>query len=121
MPAAVVQHIEAQIQFRGITQDVTKYFHVVAALDASTTAQAMSLLKDPPAADKYDALKAFLLRLFEDLEMLSLNGLGNGKASCLVEKMLVVLGSADPSSLFTHLFLRRCARHWPVTPSSPEG
>ncbi len=37
-PRAWFQHIEAQFQLRGIIQDVTKYFHVVAALDASTTA-----------------------------------------------------------------------------------
>ena len=36
-PRPWFQHIEAQFQLRGITQDMTKYFHVVAALDASTT------------------------------------------------------------------------------------
>ena len=56
------QHIEAQFQLRGITQDVTKYFHVVAVLDASTTARVMMLLEAPPAAGKYDALKTFLLK-----------------------------------------------------------
>lgn len=112
-PRPWFQHIEAQFHLRGITQDVTKYFHVVAALDASTTARAMSLLEAPPAAGKYDALKTFLLGLFElsELEkadhLLSLNGLGDGKPSELMEKMLAVLRSADPSFLFTHLFLRQ--------------
>ena len=41
-PRSWFQHIEAQFQLRGITQDVTKYFHVVAALDASTTARSMA-------------------------------------------------------------------------------
>lgn len=112
-PRPWFQHIEAQFQLRGITQDVTKYFHVVAALDASTTARAMSLLEAPPADDKYKALKDFLLKLFElsELEkadrLLSLNGLGDSKPSELMEKMLAVLGAADPAFLFTHIFLRQ--------------
>ena len=50
-------------------------------MDASTTARAMALLEAPPAVGKYDALKAFLMKLFElsELEkadrLLSLNGL----------------------------------------------
>ena len=111
-PRPWFQHIEAQFQLRGITQDVTRYFHVVAALDAST-ARAMALLEAPPAVGKYDALKAFLMKLFElsELEkadrLLSLNGLGDSKPSELMERMLAVLGSADPAFLFTHIFLRQ--------------
>ena len=112
-PRPWFQHIEAQFQLRGINRDVTKYFHVVAALDASTTARAMMLLEAPPAAGKYEALKTFLLKLFElsELEkadrLLSLNGLGDSRPSEMMEKMLAVLGSADPSFLFTHIFLRQ--------------
>ncbi|XP_056106413.1 uncharacterized protein LOC130084911 [Rhinichthys klamathensis goyatoka] len=112
-PRPWFQHIEVQFQLRGITQDVTKYFHVVAALDASTTARAMALLEAPPADGKYDALKTFLLNLFElsELEkadrLLSLNGLGDSKPSELMERMLAVLGAADPAFLFAHIFLRQ--------------
>lgn len=112
-PRPWFQHVEAQFQLRGITQDATRYFHVVAALDASTTARAMTLLEAPPAAGKYDAIKTFLLKLFElsELEkadrLLSLNGLGDGKPSELMDKMLSVLGSADPGFIFTHIFLRQ--------------
>jgi len=51
-PQLWFQHILAQFQLRGITQDVMKYFHVVAALDASTMARAMVLLEAPPATGK---------------------------------------------------------------------
>ena len=109
-PRPWFQHIEAQFQLRGVTQDVTKYFHVVAALDASTTARAMARLEAPPAVGKYDTLKTFLLNLFElsELEkadrLVSLNGLGDSKPSELMKRMLAVLGSADPSFLFAHIF-----------------
>ncbi len=70
----------------------------------------MALLEAPTATGKYGTLKSFLLRLFE-LEkadrLLSLNGLGDSKPSELMERMLTVLGSADPSFLFTHIFLRQ--------------
>ena len=86
---------------------------MVAALDASMTARAMALLEAPPVDGKYDALKTFLLSLFElsELEkadrLLSLPpGLGDSKPSELMERMLAVLGSADPSFLFAHIFLR---------------
>ena len=39
--------------------------------------------------------------------LLSLNGLGDSKPSELMERMLAVLGSADPSFLFAHIFLRQ--------------
>ena len=58
-PRPWFQHFEAQFQLKGITQDATKYFHVVAALDVSTTARAMMLLESPPAVGKYDFVKDF--------------------------------------------------------------
>lgn len=77
-------------------QDVTKYFHVVATLETSTTARAMSLLEAPPAAGKYGALKTFR----HSDHLLPLNGLGDGKLLELMEKMLAVLRSADPFLAF---------------------
>ena len=73
----------------------------------------MARLEAPPAVGKYAALKAFLVDLFElsELEkadrLLSLNGLGDSKPSELMERILAVLGSADPSFLFAHIFLRQ--------------
>ena len=67
----------------------------------------VGLLPARPAADKYDTLKTFLLKLYElsELEkadrLLSLNGLGDGKPSDLVENMLAVLRIPLSSS---HMF-----------------
>ena len=58
------QHIEGQFQFRGITQDVTKYFYMAAVVKASTTIRAMGLLESPSEAGKFDTFKVFLIRLF---------------------------------------------------------
>ena len=84
-PEPWFQHIEAQFNLRGITGDDTRYYHVVAALDPSTTRRVMGFLREPPVNGKYEALKAQLLRLFQlsDTEraerLLSLNGLGDSK------------------------------------------
>ena len=112
-PAPWFQHIEAQFHLRGITVEDTKYYHVVAALDAATTRRMMGFLRDPPADGKYSALKAQLLRVFQLSEeeraerLLSLNGLGDSKATELMENMLALLGSGDASFLFVQLFLRQ--------------
>ena len=112
-PEPWFQHVEAQFHLRGITTDDTKYFHVVAALDSATTRRLMGLLRDPPVADKYTALKSQLLLIYQlsDIEqadrLLSLYGLGDSKPTDLMENMLALMGSGDASFLFTHLFLRQ--------------
>ncbi|KAJ8371613.1 hypothetical protein AAFF_G00306780 [Aldrovandia affinis] len=95
---------EAQFALRGITQEDTKYFYVVAALNSSTASRVLSLLQDPPEDDKYLALKQLLLETFElsepgVLKLLTLPGLGDSKPSELMDHMLTLLvrvvGAAD--------------------------
>jgi len=89
-PPAMVSAYRSPVSTEGHD---TGHYYVVAALDASTTARAMGLLEDPPAAGKYDTLRTLLLQLFELSEMekadrlLSLNGLGDNNPSDLMEKM----------------------------------
>ena len=45
-----------QTSIRGVTQDDTKYYHVVAALDTSTATRTVSLLSSPPTTDTYSAI-----------------------------------------------------------------
>nr|XP_061779159.1 uncharacterized protein LOC133570496 [Nerophis lumbriciformis] len=112
-PELWFQHVEAQFRHQGIKADETRYYHVVTALNAQTTRRVMGVLRDPPAADKYGALKTLLLRLYQlsDAEraerLLSLNGLGDRKPTELMDNMLALLGSRDASFLFVQLFLRQ--------------
>lgn len=55
--------MEAQFNLCGITVDII-YDHVVVALDSPTNYCIMGLLKDPPDAGKYAALKSELLCWF---------------------------------------------------------
>ena len=98
---------------REITADTTKYYYVVSALGNSTASRVVSLLKNPPAREKYAALKAHLLKTFElsDTErasrLFSLQGLGDSKPSELMDCMLDLMGEHEPNFLFVQLFLRQ--------------
>ena len=89
---------EAQFALRDITADTTKYYYVVLALGSSTASRVVSLLKNSPATEKYTALNTHLLKIFElsDTEraarLFSLQGLGDGKPSELMDRMLDLLG-----------------------------
>ncbi|KAJ8362443.1 hypothetical protein AAFF_G00373950 [Aldrovandia affinis] len=104
---------EAQFALRGITQEDTKYFYVVAALNSSTASRVLSLLQDPPEADKYLALKQLLLETFELSEperarkLLTLPGLGDSIPSELMDRMLTLLGNHQPCFIFRELFMQQ--------------
>ena len=46
---------EAEFQFRNVTQDATKYAHVVTKLDKGTASKLRDFLKAPPTENKYQA------------------------------------------------------------------
>lgn len=112
-PSAWFAQTEAQFALRDITKDETKYYHVVASLDAATATRAVPILTAPPATDKYNAIKTFLTTSFELSEderaaaLCNLPGLGDYKPSELLDNMLNLLGDHTPCFLFKHLFLRQ--------------
>ena len=50
--------VEAQLRSRSVTQDQTKFDYLVSSLDNTTAAEVKSVLLNPPADNKYHALKA---------------------------------------------------------------
>ena len=59
-PSAWFAQAEAQFALRNISQDDTKYYYVVASLDSATATRALSVIAQPPQANKYVCLKTFL-------------------------------------------------------------
>uniref|UniRef100_A0A8D8Y689 DUF7041 domain-containing protein n=1 Tax=Cacopsylla melanoneura TaxID=428564 RepID=A0A8D8Y689_9HEMI len=57
--------LESHFQTAGITQDGTKYYHVIASVDTEVLQQVVDLLEAPPQADKYEALKGRILEIFQ--------------------------------------------------------
>ena len=110
-PEVWFQQAEAQFTLRNITADETKYFYVVAALDQDSATRLLDFLKAPPAAAKYDAVKARLLSTFTLSDhqraglLLSQPGLGSDSPTALMDKMLGLMGDHRPCFLFRRLFV----------------
>ncbi|GFN95577.1 transposon ty3-g Gag-Pol polyprotein [Plakobranchus ocellatus] len=75
-----------------ITQDLTKFHHVIQLLDSSTARRVQAVLENPPPLQK-------------DQELLNLNGLGDRKPSELLQHMRSL--NHDPGALFRALFLNQ--------------
>ncbi|MEE4247211.1 MAG: hypothetical protein V2I33_17500 [Kangiellaceae bacterium] len=103
---------EAQFQLRNIVQDDTRYYYVVAALDAETSNRATLILQRPPADEKYAKLKKFLLNSFEPSEaeraeqLLNMGELGDRKPTELMDKILQLNGTSDQHFLLRQIFIR---------------
>ena len=65
-PAVWFAQVEAQFATRQppITEDLTKYNYVVAALENVAAGEVEALILTPPATGKYGALKAALIKAF---------------------------------------------------------
>ena len=104
---------EAQFNLRGITEDSTKYYYVVAALDQETASRLMDLISKPPETEKYTKLKDRLVNTFGLNEterasrLLHFRPLGDSKPSALMDEMIALLGDHPPCLLFRQLFLER--------------
>ena len=116
-PRVWFAQVEAQFDIRGITADTTRYHYVVAALDQGTAARVLDILESPPAADKYKTLKDRLLDSYALTEyeratrLLHIQGLGDAKPSCLMDRMLSLLGTHRPCFLFRQIFLEQMPEH----------
>ena len=103
---------EAQFNLRRITVDDTMYYHVLAVLDQSIASRLLDLISNPPAENKYIALKQRLLETFDLTEqeraasLLHIRTLGDSKPSALMDQMLGLMGD-HPRFLFRQLFLER--------------
>ncbi|GFO31446.1 Gag Pol protein [Plakobranchus ocellatus] len=108
---------EAQFELRKITQDDTRYYHVVTSLDMNTAKRALPIITAPPPTEKYKAIKDFLTFAYglSDEErataLLSMNGLGDNKPSELTDNMLSLLGQHQPCFLFKQIFLQQLPDH----------
>lgn len=104
---------EAQFAIRKITQDSTKFYHVIAALDQDTAARVLDVLKAPPENNKYETLKNRLLQLLtlNDYEraskLLHLPSNGDDKPSSVASRMYALLGEANTDILFRQIFLEQ--------------
>ncbi|GFT18931.1 uncharacterized protein NPIL_150611, partial [Nephila pilipes] len=104
---------EANFELFGITNDVTKYNNVIAAIDSEILSVISDLLFDPPHADRFVTLKNRLIQEFSDSENLQIRKLlselqlGDDKPSHLLRKMKELAGNALNDDFFKNLWLQR--------------
>lgn len=108
-PEVWFARVEAQFGTKNISEDRTKYDYVVSALDFETAEEIQAVLTNPPPTNRYEKLKAALIKTFgktqaqKDAELLSLNGLGDKRPTALMRKINAL--NDDPQTLKRALFL----------------
>lgn len=104
---------EAQFHIKKVTEDSTKYYYVISALDQSTASRIIHVLSNPPAEGKYDNLKKKLLETFglsrrdRADKLLHMSGLGDRKPSELMDEMLSLLEGHTFCLLAEQIFLEQ--------------
>jgi hypothetical protein len=111
-PRAWFVQADAQFAIRGVTEDQTKYYYVVAALDQDTATRCAAVLERPPASEKYRHLKEFLTQRFElspeerGDRLLEIRALGDRRPSDLMDSILQLNGSAGEHFILRCIFMR---------------
>lgn len=106
-------NIEAQFRVSGISDDCTKYYAIVAALNADVLLHVNDVVLNPPATNMYDTIKRRLIEGFSDSEqqrlkaLLSELTLGDDKPSLLLRKMRQLAGTRINEELLQSLWLQR--------------
>ena len=109
---------QRQFRLRRITDETTKFTHVVASLTKEYAVEVRELLLSPPPTVPYITLKEALIRRTSDSEssklqqLLSTADLGDQKPSQLLRNMeRLVGGKSIDAGLFRQLFLQRLPRN----------
>ena len=103
---------EAQFVIRNINVELTKFYHVVAALDGTTAQRVSDILEIPPRENPYSILKKRLTNAFalsdreRAAQILELNDLGDRKPSALMDHLLGLVGDRSSEFLVREVFLR---------------
>lgn len=117
-PAIWFAQAEAQFNLRGITQEFTKFYHVIAVLPSEVAAVIRDILKAPDPDRPYQQLREALIQRYTLSEhkrleqLLSTETLGDCTPSQLLRRLNNTLGDKTiDSQLFTQLFFKRLPTH----------
>ena len=103
--------VEAQFQTRNppLTNDLTKYNHVLQALHTDICTEIAAVIRNPPEENKYDTLKSALIDAFgrtptqRSMELLTMSGLGDRRPTALLRRIEAL--QTDVDTLMRALFL----------------
>lgn len=126
-PEMYFVQMEAQFQLAGITRDVTKYNHILGTLDQSCLSSVRDLIRNPPAANEYDAIKERIIAEFQQSDQHKLRillreiELGDLKLSQLLRKMRELSKNALSDDALKTLWLERLPEQIRPVISISEG
>lgn len=105
---------EAQFALAGVTSDQTMYYHIISKVDQTVLRHISDIVANPPAENKYPAVKARLIAHFELSaeekfeKLLNSCDLGDARPSHLLAKMQDLSTGLNVSAgLMRMLFLQR--------------
>lgn len=117
-PAIWFAQVEAQFSISGIKTDQTKYDHVVARLDTQHIAEVEDIITKPPTENKYERLKAELIRRTSTSEeqrvrqLISDEELGDRKPSQFLRHLRHLAGNVlSDENILRQLWMRRLPQH----------
>ena len=105
--------IEGQFVLGGITQDSTKYAYVLSQLEAKYAKEVKDVVANPPAREKYAALKGALIQRLAASQvqrirrLLEHEELGDRKPSQFLRHLQTLAGATVPDELIRTLWLGR--------------
>jgi len=128
MPAHWFNVVEATFALNRITSDETKFRHILSNLDPTIIPFVTDLITDPPAHNKYDAIKTRIINAFSESKETKLRKLlrgqelGEDKPSHLLQRLRNLAGNNCTDTIIRSLFLEQLpesARS--ILTISPEG
>lgn len=112
-PTSWFLQLEAQFNLGGITNDDTKFYTTVSAIDLNMVQSVRDLILEPPSEKKYETLKQKLISLFADSEaarlqqLLQDTQLGDMRPSQLLSKMKDLAANDFTEPVLKSLWLNR--------------
>ncbi|XP_052744261.1 uncharacterized protein LOC128199315 [Bicyclus anynana] len=125
-PALWFAQLEGQFALANITVDATKYNYVIANLDIKYITEIKDIIKNPPAADKYEKVKAELIaRLSVSQEqrvrqLLTHEDIGDRKPSQFLRHLQNLAGPNVPDDFVRSLWSSRLPTHIQVILASQQ-
>ncbi|GBO46648.1 hypothetical protein AVEN_70819-1 [Araneus ventricosus] len=116
-PALWFRQMESQFTLAGVTSEITKFHHIVAALQPEELEVVGDIMLNPPADEPYDALRKRLCSQNADSEeqrlrdLISSMQLGDRKPSRLLLEMRSKAENKSSEELLKSLFLQRLPTH----------
>ncbi|XP_070067130.1 uncharacterized protein [Drosophila virilis] len=105
--------MESQFAVSGVSTDSRKYHQVIASLEPQHLVHMAHIIRNPPQLNKYDTIKAVLIKEYTDSDQRKLNmliwevQLGVLKPSQLLKRMKVLEGTQISDKAIKALWLER--------------